>query len=414
MIGADGILKPAGLRSMFRADDAEDRTTTRDPSVPPAGIEVEPPGGAGESEVFDPSHAALHQSLPPGSALLAVTEDPAGGPRGFRLSFFFQGRYEESTEDDVRHQVALNLNLYSIGERRRWQDDHDELKNWWRELSRLRRWMNRLAAAARDTRLVVWDNTNFQLPWELYYVDGSGWLGAMVEVLRWTSLLEEGREARYTAVPAAPAGTMLVLETEDITGPGDGIADLTEGYGPPPLTRMEALREQLARKDLRIGVLLVHCHGVNAADANQFELAGATLNEMESWDMPALAVSRTIVILNACNTAKLVPVGEHAQRATRSFAEMFLRKGASTVIATLGKVGMDHTHDFTLDLLTAEGTDRRVSQFLMRHRRDYADRLADPARGPGRYERFFYSFMYVCFGHPETALRLAAAPGDAP
>jgi len=404
-----------GLRSLMRADIVDVTSTVERSPIPVP--EVQPAEGD-DSEVFDPSSGALHRSLPPDSALLSVTEDTTPGSlRHFRLGFYFDGRYEESRDEDVRVQTAVDLSLHRIAERGTWKEDHDELKHWWQELARLRRWMNRLAETT-DARLIVWDNTNFQLPWELYHVaeqpDGtpSGWLGAMVEVVRWTSLLETGRETLYTAAKSGSTGSVLVLETEDITAQSDGIATLAEDYGPPPVRDMDTLLGELNRNDLRLGLVLVHCHGVNATNANEFRLAERTLNEIEDSPMAALKHSEAVVILNACNTAKIVPVGPHAHRATRSFAEMFLRKGASSVIATLGKVGLDHTHEFTFQLLNATDDDRRISRFLMHHRRTYVQRLADPTRDDARYEQFFYSFMYVCFGHPDTTLEVTqSTPG---
>jgi CHAT domain len=406
------------LRSIIQAG-AADLTSTVEPSVPAAPTPaVEPEEEASE---FSPSSESLHQSLPANCALLAVTEDHE--PRHFRLSFYFEGENRTSNDDDVRAQEAINLTLQQIAERRKWKQDHDELRNWWRELAGLRRWMQQLVRVP-GIRLIVWDNTGYQLPWELYYLDKTdpqrpyGWLGATIEVVRWTSLLESGRQARYTAVPAQASGGVVLLETDNITARNDGVATMVRSYRPAqlgrnpyPLPTVDALTRELSNRELLFGLLLVHCHGINATNANEFRLAERTLNEIEQYEMAALDRSKAVVILNACNTAKLVPVGPHATRATRSFAEMFLRKGASSVIATLGQVAVDHTVEFTFRLFEA-ATGQRISKILLDHRKRYADRLADPHRGDAKYEQFFYCFMYVCFGDPETTLKLTESPLD--
>jgi hypothetical protein len=70
---------------------------------------------------------------------------------------------------------------------------------------------------AEWVRLIVWDNTPHQIPWELYYLHEpkderrSVWLGSVVEIARWTSLLR-GPDAVYDAELCAANGRMLLLE----------------------------------------------------------------------------------------------------------------------------------------------------------------------------------------------------------
>ena len=120
--------------------------------------------------------------------------------------------------------------------------------------------------------------------------------------------------------------------------PTRGIADIVRDHGYPTLRDSGAWLTELARDDLRFALMMVHCHGRNATDANQFTIAGLSMNTLANMPMPALARSRAVVVLNACNTAEAVPVGPQVPRATRSFAEVFLQKGASAVIATTGAV----------------------------------------------------------------------------
>jgi len=408
-----------GFKSLLTAG-SEATVTTVDPESlpPPAAAPAATVPSDDETRVFEPSNPSLHESLPRGCALLTVTEDHEQ-PGHFHLGFYL-GDYQESRKADIRSQVPPRP-LSAIAERGRWKDDHDELRNWWRELARLRGWMHHLVGQP-GARLIVWDNTGFQTPWELYYVDKRldgggphGWLGSLVEVIRWTSLMETGRETRYTAVAARATGGVVVMETDEVRHAG--VAHMADRYRPPtlkgprgPLRSIDALLAALDDPDLRFGLLLVHCHGINATNANEFRLAGRTLNEVELADMPALASTGAVVLLGACNTARIVPVGPDSTRATRSFAETFLRKGASTVIATLGQVDLDHAHEFVFQLLDAE-SGHRVSELLLAHRRRYADRLRKAPRGSEPYQAFFNSFMYVYFGNPETTLEITGAGG---
>lgn len=375
-----------------------------------------------EPTTFDPRDARLQDELPPNCALLCVTAAASHEKPRFKLNFHFAGAADESTDAEIADQEVPDLSLASIAERQQWRDDYYELMDWWADKAHLRRWIRQLLMAAHTTsaRLVVWDNTNHQIPWELYYVGPSasgdpGWLGALIDIVRWTSIHDDRREARYTAVETVSSGTVLVMETDDID-PDLRVADLVAPYGPPPQHEMLGLLDLLDQDDLQFALLFVHCHGVNATNGRTFELGGVALNEFTDREMRALSSCQSVVILNACNTAKIVPAGAYSTLANRSFAELFLRQGASTVVATLAQVGLDHTHDFARGLIRAEGAEKRIATFLRMRRLRHARKVMRPkgvdTRKSWHFEEFFYSFMYVCFGHPDTEVHLVETKAE--
>jgi hypothetical protein len=173
---------------------------------------------------------------------------------------------------------------------------------------------------------------------------------------------------------------------------------------------MTTLVRHLERDEDDVALVIVHCHGVSASTGREFTLGGTTMNELERMRMPTLARSRSVVLLNACNTAKIVPSGPYSSRATRSFAELFLRKGASSVIATLGRVGNDHTVEFAYQLIHGPLANRRIAEVLLAFRVAALRQLRE-AQHRGQLDdaacaRFLYSFMYVDFGHPDSVLHL--------
>ena len=361
----------------------------------------------------------LTDGLPASSAMLRVdaTEEKYDGHPCFRLVFQFGQHTYESRPDDIRQQVVPGLSLADISERRAWLADHDQVRGWWDEMARLRQWMQALRDAA-SVRLVVWDNTPYQIPWELYYLHEpaaeprSAWLGGTLEIMRWTSMLD-GPDAGYGAKAHASRGSMLLLEMLEPHAGGEGVADLARDFGYLTLDDGNAWLNELACENLRFALMMVHCHGEGASDANRFTIAGKSLNTLANKPMPALTRSRAVVILNACNTAKPVPVGPQVPRATRSFAEVFLAKGASAVIATVGPVDLDQTREFVYHLVGTAGDERRLSQLLLSWRRYHVDRLMqcgdnDPKR-PGYIQDFFHAFMYVYFGHPDSTLEITDA-----
>ncbi|MEW2144208.1 CHAT domain-containing protein [Micromonospora vinacea] len=408
------------LHAALRADSVPAPEVTPSAQViPPQLPTIEITPSTAEPVVFDESTSELDRSLPPRTALLHVTDAPVDdGQRRFHLSFHLDGRREESLE--TRSQVDIDISLVRVAERAAWKADHDLIRSWWKELFQLREWIDRLLVSrSDDVRLLVWDTmAASQIPWELYYLDDyedgkpSGWLGTMIDIVRWTSVLRPDRQDRFTGELTAATGPMLLMQTADVFG--TGVRKLAEPHGPPALDHMEGLLAELGRADLRFALLMMHCHGVNATNANEFKLAGITLTDLEYRPMPAVQGSRPVVVLNACNTAKGVPVGPESQVANRSFAELFLRKGAASVVATLGNVGLEHTQEFVYQLLNADGDDRRVARFLRRHRARYAARVAiERVPEEWNYREFFYSFMYVCFGHPDTTLHLQGPAREA-
>ncbi|WP_425553519.1 CHAT domain-containing protein [Dactylosporangium salmoneum] len=124
-----------------------------------------------------------------------------------------------------------------------------------------------------------------------------------------------------------------------------------------------------------------------------------------------LRASRTLVLLNACGSARLLGDDRLGEELTRSFAEIFLRRGARGVIATTGDVRKLVSAEFVQQLLMGtEQHDVSVPTAL----RAYRARLAadvkhgerDDARAEARLVAFFNGFMYLYFGNPHTLLRM--------
>jgi hypothetical protein len=396
---------------------------------PNPSVEVSPPDlpDAIESEPrsVEEEKVDLASSLPPGCALLVVetANHGQGGARRFQLKFILGGQTEESSEEDIEKQEVPDFSLRQIAERAEWEDDFYALRTWWGNLHQVGTWSAKLlgcgdsARPNQTTRLVLWDTTDHQIPWELCYVDNptsggpSGWLGSLIEVIRWTTIHSPGRQKRYTGVQATTAGRVLLLETDDIVNDsgGSGVEPLARRFDARVERTMRGLVDQLGPGQPGAALVMIHTHGVDDRNGQVFGLAEMTMNKLNAFDMPALGSPGAVVLLNACNTARLVPVSPASYRATRSFAELFLRKGAASVIATLGPVGLDHTYAFTDKLLNSN--QRRVSALLLEHRRRYARKVADPGttHHAADFENFFSGFMHVCFGHPDTVLALPTA-----
>ncbi|GAA1406792.1 CHAT domain-containing protein [Catellatospora coxensis] len=374
-----------------------------------------------EPTTFSPAYPGLPDSLPARTALLCVTAEGSH----FKLHWFLNGESDESRPEEIAVQSAPKATMSEILRTKEWKRAYKELRAWWCDFMRLIGWMDGLLGDQDQhgpLRLVVWDNTGFQIPWEAVYLDPSDrWVGAEVEVIRWTSIKDIGRVASYTAVPATCTGGVLALESADIFDP-DGRPLLDEPlarYGATAKRRMWQLLTALDSTRSRFGLVLVRCHGIYGDSMSDFELAEMTMVDVEEFRMSALATFPALVFLNACDTASPARPGPHSFVATRTFAELFLRRGANSVLATLGQVDLDHSHDFAARLLAAEDVQQRLAALLREHRSKAVDRVrprADDEEADSRndqdFERFFQSFAYVYFGHPDTVLHLTATSNE--
>ncbi|MEV0567777.1 CHAT domain-containing protein [Dactylosporangium sp. NPDC050588] len=386
------------------------RPVTRDPALLQHG----------EPTTFDVAYAPLADTLPERTKLLVVSAASDGGRELFRVDLLCPGEPRAQSDADVRIQGRPDFSMADILRQGRWRASYLRLRSWWNDKHHLNLWLDELIAGEDDgagpARLIVWDFTDYAIPWELYYSqEHDDWLGARVEVVRWTSIHDPLRVARYTAKAGHCTGTVLAVEGDDIVATNAvQLADALAMYGAVPMPTVQQLLARLDDDALRFALILVRCHGLFDEDGN-YQLGGMTRDECDEYRMPALRQSNAVVLLNACDSATAERTGRHAYRATSSFAELFLRRGAFSVVATVGPVAFDHSHEFAARLLEVPDEDQRLGTVLLEHRRHAADgalrRPGEPdLREEHDFEYFFQSFAYVHFGHPDTVLRLHPEP----
>ncbi|MET7570279.1 CHAT domain-containing protein [Streptomyces sp. NPDC005492] len=292
------------------------------------------------------------------------------------------------------------------------------------------RWINELRARfGAELHLVIWDDTDYDIPWEMLRLTGGrdlgvddGILGALVTVVRWTTIREAG--STPFDEPAVCSGHVLGYYAEEMRRDAT-VFDGFEHRGHFGTTR--TFLTELARPGLGAGLVYMGCHATHGPNLYKLKLGTVTWNELNGLDMSALDGRRTLVCLNACHSARFVnnrPLGENA---LRGFAELFLRKGAGGCIATSGKVGDDVAHDLIRELVGQLCADPElpVARALRDFRAAAVARLPDPlpfvygdddrfdAEGQREILPILYSFMFLYFGHPLTTLRLSVRAQEA-
>jgi hypothetical protein len=196
-------------------------------------------------------------------------------------------------------------------------------------------------------------------------------------------------------------------DQEVVRDHGAVLDHVLQPYGTAPLPSLRRLLVSLSDSNCTPALVVVRTHGLYE-DGGEYRLGGLSWRQCNLFELDGLKHAASVVVLNACDTA--VPEEIHSLRSAAKFVELFLDGGASTVIATVGPVGLDHSYQFAVNLLLARRVRQKVSTILLEHRREGVRRVW-PEQEPDLrtkydFEAFFQAFTYVHFGHPDTTLCL--------
>lgn len=368
-----------------------------------------------------PTRRDLSASLPPDTALLKVVMTAVDGQECFRLEGYFRRRVWVTDHEELRNQCRVDMILADEMDGRLGLEAavrcYAFLQAWSITKYGLTQWLTRLRReAGPKLRLIVWDDTDFGIPWELFWhnMEGNvGWLGAVVQVVRWTTVHDANRHDQFSAeANQSRGGEVLYYEDRDLTGPGFSICD-SEGPGFTAMATMEDLLQALAVKSKSYGLVYVRGHGVHSPDLFKATIAGIHLSDLGCRALPALKESESVVFLNACNSARPVIDARFGDNSNRNFAEIFLRQHAAAVVATMAEIPIAQSTALARGLLKrgrSEGV--QLSEYLRIHRAKYAAVLPAHTMDLSDEERdtiraFLYASMFAYFGHPESVFKLA-------
>ncbi|MEV4830535.1 CHAT domain-containing protein [Micromonospora sp. NPDC049257] len=401
-----GIVGPGGL-------------TPGEPSTAPAARPAESGGDAGA--VASPTVVLLERPrgpmparLPAGTALLRVAYRIDHGEECFHLELHTDDDLQITvTEPDLRAQRRPELSLARAAAEGRWLQFLLRLTSWSENKTTLETWLTALRRRYEDRlRLIIWDETGFEIPWELFAhragLPGEhGWLGADVEIVRWTSPLSETAIDWWGTDAAECHGPVLSFVDSGLPMTLNG---LFERWSCEDSKTMDALLTSLAEDGRGVGLVHVWTHGTVGDTGDRATLGGLSRDRIGAYRMGALRAGRTLVLLNACSGAQLMGDTDFGERASRSFALIFLRRGAPGVIATAGQVEPAFSRDLLEHLLTVAAVGEvRLSAALRDYRARLAAGVGDLTRaGTDLYplRAFIYGVMYQYIGRLDTTLRL--------
>jgi len=248
----------------------------------PELIITEPESAA--SEVLEPFGADVTVRAAPSYALLTVQRIDDGH---FRL--VGQHREDENAMPigEPRGRPYLSLGELATGPGLSPEDLYDMMLEWSAGEERFIEWLQRLRAAVGDDelRLIIWDTTGFDIPWELFYVPASeipqrreGPLGGLFAVSR-----------RVTAYRTADDGspyTEHVCRGRLLAFVDDQMAEdrqFLNRYAAGAIDRPDKLLDQLNEAPDPLGLVYVACHGLYADG-----LPGLRLGTFKYFQIPVI------------------------------------------------------------------------------------------------------------------------------
>lgn len=295
-------------------------------------------------------------------------------------------------------------------------DCYVTLRTWSRTKYKLTQWMTTLRRElGPDLRLIVWDDTDFGIPWELFWHDmdeAPAWLGTVVQIIRWTTVHDDNRHAQFNAQESrAIGGRILYYEDPSLTGPSMTIHSPVGHPGYKKALTMKDLLDELTGTNT-YALVYIRGHGHHSTDVRKSTMAGVRLSDISGRKFPVLRQSRSLVFLNACNSARQFIDKRLADNSYQSFVEVFLHQRASAVVASMAEVPSGHSAWVAHEIIvTARADGVRIPEYLRAHRALHAKNLPEPAPDLGKSDErkiseFIYASVFAYFGHPESVFKL--------
>lgn len=284
-------------------------------------------------------------------------------------------------------------------------------------------WLTKLRRTIGDNlQLIVWDDTDFGISWELFWHDmkeSPAWLGTVAEITHWVNILDDKHRDYFSAQKSitTPNGKILYFEDPNLVDT-DGRKSIRNSSKPDSYVGCNSLIDLFRMLDSKsnsnpYGLVYIRCHGKHHDSLKESMLDGVSLMKASPRPFPALRRDGPLVFLNACNSARQVHDSRPGDNENRSFAELFLRRHASGVVATLAEVGVNYSASLPQKIVSqARNGGLRIPEFLREERAKEAQGLPTDTLSLTDDERqkilaFIQVSMFAYFGHPESVFLLA-------
>jgi CHAT domain-containing protein len=365
-------------------------------------------------------------------------ESADGNPPRFRFRVTCCcGPFEDLDDEVGRPDLDLGRNIAPGGPTP--SEFLDAVGEWSYEKGELTQWLNEHRHRHGDElQLVVWDNSELRIPWELFWLPDNqelglsdGHLGALLTVTRWVTMnpYKPKNVRRFEdPKPYRASGPVLAYIAETMEHDREMLRDFVvrDARSMEHLFKILRGKETLPGKPAELAMVYVACHGEFSDDAGRCVLGRYPLGRAHRLNdgLPMLRDQATLVFLNGCRTGALgVDTRRYNDGALRGFAAVFLRCGAAGVLATTGAVGMEEARALAKDLIDhlRENRDLTVADAVRQLRAKAAEAMPalldtelsgdDLRAAEEELLPLLYPFMYVYFGSPRMLMSLAEDSG---
>lgn len=283
-------------------------------------------------------------------------------------------------------------------------------------ISSLIGWVKELRARYADKLyLIIHEHTSTGIPWEMLRYESS-FLGAVVTTVRW----EDYQDVKDRAVTER-------LRFDELTCDGELLSyvDPTEQQNVKPLLEaflgakasfetLEELHAELQKARGGVGLLYLLCHGYFVDEfPESFLGTGAdrlTYEELDADPLELLRESGALIFLDACSVGRMEDDDPVLMEGMRyGFPQLFMGHGARAVIGALAEVKVEYAVKLAHELvqLSQAHPGRPVPELLRELRERAAKELEQaPKKDKSRWDRWYYTFLYVYYGYPFTRLAL--------
>lgn len=281
-----------------------------------------------------------------------------------------------------------------------------ELRGWLKQLHRI---------YGNNLKIIIMDHTDFEIPWEMLELSLNEYLGATITTTRWQQVITENGRRLLNLEPDECVGHAIAYVNEaELKGIGPEL-ELLNTLNAAQYKDTTLFRKRLEQNEAGVGLIYMAGHGIFDPHVRKMAL-GALEDDSQRLRLMSLyrcrlhlfAHSQAIVFINACHSGRLRKDDRLVRDDyRRGFAELFLRKGARGVIATLGGVNDAYAARVAHKLIHAarQSPHLPIAALLREQRAQVVAKLPDDPSDEELLD-FIYTFMYVYYGSPQTRLRL--------
>lgn len=282
-----------------------------------------------------------------------------------------------------------------------------------------KKWLQGLANTVDENfHLIIFDDTDYEIPWEMLEIDESVYIGTIFPIVRWTRVpCWENKWKRLKIQEIKSIGRIISYIDENAITHTEIEKKIFDVYQNTPCSDFEHLKERLKEPLNGVSMIYLGCHGIFSYDEMEIALGSLKnpsnrLVALEVEDLPyhEIDFGRPVVFVNACHSARLHKSGDRFV----GLPKVFLDRIACGYIGTIGSVESEFAvriAEFILQDFQEEEIGISPAKALQKLRANALNNLKNNKHQKCCEDMFLFSFMYIYYGNPLTKIYLAPLKG---